>query len=209
VQFGGEELRQFVRHFGHQQAVQAGEGELVVEEARRLAGEFALPQGFLGEEGLVEMETGGVEGAQQALEFHSAHARRTQRADGVEHHIPGAGAAAFHGGEVFEADRVQLQKHQHGLVRVGQFAAAPERVGKFGGEFGMAPGQCRRELRSQGPIVGGVGKHVDAEAGVFFQHRGEPVSKTVFQRDCRREGRRGWGHVVWLLEPAAPANISE
>jgi hypothetical protein len=57
------ELRQLAHRFRNQQAVQASEGELVVEQARRLASEFALPEHFFGEEGFVEMEAAG--GAQQ------------------------------------------------------------------------------------------------------------------------------------------------
>ena len=80
VQFRREELRRLAQRFGRQQAVQAGKGKLVVEDAGRPAGQFALPEDFLGKKRFVEMEARRIERAPQAVEFHPADAGRAQGA---------------------------------------------------------------------------------------------------------------------------------
>ena len=206
MQFGREILRHLAQGLGNQQAVQLREREFVVQETCRLGSELAFPQDFLVEKGLVEMEARGVERTQQAVEFHSADARRAQRTNGVEEQMPRPGAAVLHRFQMIEADGEKLEKDLHVVGRLDECLAVPQPLREMAGELPVAGSQGGRELCPQLRVVGGVGQRedIDAEAAMVFQHGCEAIGEIPFQYRKRDEGRGQYRHAVWPWQIRIP-----
>jgi signal transduction histidine kinase len=116
----GEELRHVQFGLRDQQAVQAGEGELVVEQGHPPALELAGPEGLLPQERFVEVEAVAVEVGANALDPPAAGAGRPQRTELVELHPPGSGGPLFGDAKAIKADHGQFEEDQQVLLRGAQ-----------------------------------------------------------------------------------------
>ena len=119
-------LRLVLLRLDNQQAMQFRKRKLVVQQATIKPLQLARPKHLFLQKWLVEMKARGIEGFEQVADLGPAHAGGAIGAQRIELQLKAPHAAQAGRLQVIQADRHQLEKHQHVIRGTAERTPGPQ-----------------------------------------------------------------------------------